>query len=77
MKEEKESLQIDLERVRKPSTGRAGVEADLALKRKELSSTQRELQNTRDEKEKIERENQGIREELKKERERASELQTK
>ena len=61
-----------LERERKPSTGRASVEAELALKRRELSSVQREVQGVREEKE---REVAEVRRDLEREKERNTGLE--
>ena len=77
MKEENERLSEELERVRRPSAGRAGAEAELALKRKELSSLQREVQTVREERERGEREAGETRRELEKEREKVSDLENK
>ena len=77
MSEDNQKLSEELERVRRPSAGRAGVEAEVALKRKELSSAQRELQSVREEKERAEREAGEVRRELERENEKVAELESK
>ena len=77
MREENERLSEEIGRSRRPLAGRAGTEAELALKRKEVSSLQRELQSAREERERVEREAGGARRELEKERERIAELENK
>ena len=77
MREENERLSGELERGRRPSAGRAGVESELALKRKELVSAQRDLQTAREEREMSEREAGEARRELEREKERSAELESK
>lgn len=77
MKEESERLSEEVERVRRPSAGRAGTESELALKRKELVTLQKELQTAREERDRLEREAGEARRELERERERSAELEKK
>ena len=77
MNEENEQLSRELERERKPSTGRVGVETELTQKRKDLSAAERELQTLQEVRNKIQREAEEMRKELEKERGRNSELEKK
>ena len=77
VKEENERLSEEIERSRRPSAGRAGTEAELALKRKEVSSLQRELKSGREERGRMEREAGEARRELEKERGKIAELENK
>ena len=75
VQEENERVSLELVRERKPSSGRMGIESELAQRKRELSTAQRELHELRDEKEKAGRETEEVRRELEREREKNKELE--
>lgn len=77
LEEENERVTLELERERKPSTGRSGVEAELSQKKKELLVVQREVQTLRGDKERLEKDMAEGRKELDKEKEKNAELEKK
>lgn len=77
LEEENERVTLELERERKPSTGRSSVEAELSQKRKELLAAQREMQALRDNKERLEKDVTETRRELDKEKEKNAEIEKK
>ena len=73
--EEKEKLDLEVNRERKPSAGRLTVEAELAQRKRALSSAQRDLRQSKDVKEKLEKDLVEVKEALQKEKERSIQLE--
>lgn len=77
LEEENDRLTLELERERKPSTGRSGVDAELTQRKRELLLAQREVQTLRGDKERLEKDMAAGRKELEKEKEKNAELERK
>ena len=77
MEEENERLSLELEKERRPSTGRSNTEAQLTQKKRELASAQREVRALREAKEGAEEKVGEVRGELEREKERVAELEAK
>ena len=77
MTEENERLLRELETVRRPSTGRAGAQAEISLMRKELAAAKAEAQAAREEREKVQEEVESMRMEVERKKKSIGDLENK